>query len=470
MGRRGYNEALTKIMNNNIRLERLMSQDKELLPDRRKKRSGPQFHEIRRHADHLYRGLARSWTCDCEDAHCTTLRLDARIPGLRANHQGSITLDCEESLVAFTLTFWSEIESTERSLPWLRQEAEIRVVKHEESMGQPGISAPLGNAGANSMKRESQGPPPSVKTSSGITSKLKKAMKSSSTKRSEGKKAVNFAENPSRAILAAPPSLPEGNLPTQIENLCLTMSWTSMAVDSAERCLGYLDQADHHRLELYLTCRDQVPYHESSKSLADLLTKQTADSGSFRIAPGDLPLAWGERLALSLTVASSVLQLYDTPWLYQYWSKRDILMDVTSTKEIFERVFISTAFPPPATSDVPGCNFSNPTRNLTLFYLGIVLIEITLGRTLESMRTDDDRLDANGQPDIKTHFSIAQRVLEMGIVAREVGVRFEEVVYRLIWTEFGMLNTSLKDDEFRRAVYDGVIAPLEEDLRNFNGL
>lgn len=442
-----------------------MNQDKELLPDRkRKKRSGPQYNEIRRHADLLYRGLARSWTCDCEVAHFTHLRLDARIPGLWATDQGSFKV----ALIAFQVIFRFEI--TKKKLPWLRQEVEIRVVNHEETIEQMGVPASLRDARANSLGRESQGPPLAVRGSSSITSKLKKAVKSSSIKASEGKKAVKFAENPSRAILPVPLSLPEGNLPTPIENLCLTMRETSMNVSCAERCLGYLDQADNHRLELYLTCQDQVAHPESSKPLGDLLLERNSDGAALITAAGDLPLARGERLALALTVASSVLQLYDTPWLHQNWSKRDILVDMTSTKEIFERAFISTSFPPPATSDISGCNLSYPFRNLTLFCLGIVLIEITLGRTMESMRTKDDPLNANGESDMLTRLSIARRVLEMGTISREAGLRYGEVVYRCIWSEFGVLNTNLKNDEFRRAVYDGIIAPLEEDLKFFNGI
>lgn len=471
ISRRGYDEALTKIRKNNTLLENLVNQNKELLSKRtRKKRSGLQFRGIRRHAENLYHGLARSWTCDCESAHRTTLRLDARIPGLWAGDLDSDNEASEEALLAFKMFFLFETEKNKTSLPWLRQEAEIRVVKHGDTIKELGVPAPLENSEANSIGRESQDPLRSVKGSSGITSKLKKATKNSSIITLQGRKVVKFAETPSQAVLAVPLSTPEGHLPIQIENLCLTMRETFATVNCAERCLGYLDQADRHRLELYLTRRDQMAHHESIKSLADLLSKLNPDSTLLIAAAGYLPLARRERLELSLTVASSVLQLHDTPWLHQYWSKRDILVDMACTKKIYERAFISEEFPPPATSDISGCNLLYPFRNLTLFCLGVVLIEITLGRTLESLRTDDDPLNANGEPDMLTQLSIARRVLEMGTVSREAGLRYAKVVYRCIWSEFGVvLNTSLDNDEFRQAVYDGIITPLEEDWKFFKG-
>lgn len=447
-----------------------MNQDKELLPRRnRKKKSSPKFNEIRRHAANLYCGLVRSWTCDCEAAHCTTLRLDARIPGLWTNDQGSLNTACEETLLTFKVIFLFETEANKENVPWLQQEADIRVVNYKETIEQLGVAAPFRDADADSTVSKSQGPLLSVKSSSGITPKFKKAVKSSAISTSEGRKVVKFAETSSRAVIMTPLGLPEGNPPTQIENLCLTMRGTSVTVTCAERCLGYLDQADGHRLELYLTHQNQVAHHESIKSLADLLSERNCDTASPIVASGDLPLARGERLGLALTVASSVLQLYDTPWLHQYWSKRDILVDMTRKQEILERAFISELFPPPTTSDIPGYNLSYPFRNLTLFCLGVVLIEITLGRTLESMRTEDDPLNENGEPDMLTHLSIARRLLETGTILTEAGIRYGDVVYRCIWSEFGVLNTSLDNADFRHAVYDGVIAPLEEDLKIFYG-
>lgn len=446
-----------------------MNQDKDLLPERKRKmKSGTQFNEVRRHAANLYRGLARSWTCDCNAAHCTTLRLDARIPGLCKIDQGPLTKACEEALVTFKVIFLFETEADKANLPWIQQEADIRVVKYEETIEQPQVAAQSGDVDANSTGRKSPGPLLSVKNSSGKPTKLKKAMKKSSISTSEGKK-VRFAETPLEAVCTMPLDLHKGNPPTQIENLCLAMQETSVTVTCAESCLGYLDQADRHRLELYLSQQNQMAHHESIKSLADLLLEQNREIASPILACGNLPLARGERLGLALTVASSVLQLYDTPWLHQYWSKRDILVDMTPKDKILERAFLSESFPPPTISDIPGYNLAYPFRNLTLFCLGVVLIEITLGRTLESMRNEDDPLNMKGEPDMLTYLNIARRVLDMGTVSTEAGFRYGEVVYRCIWCDFGVLNTSLDCADFRRAVYDGVIAPLEEDLKNFYG-
>jgi hypothetical protein len=75
-------------------------------------------------------------------------------------------------------------------------------------------------------------------------------------------------------------------------------------------------------------------------------------------------------------------------------------------------------------------------RNTTLFALGIVLLELCLGQTLESMT--------------------------------EAGNRYGDVARRCIYCEFDSRDTNLNNERFREAVYQGVVAPLEDIFNDFD--
>lgn len=52
----------------------------------------------------------------------------------------------------------------------------------------------------------------------------------------------------------------------------------------------------------------------------------------------------------------------------------------------------------------------------------------------------------------------------------EFGDRYADAVRRCIRCAFDTRKIDLEDGQFRGAVYEGVVAPLEENLRDFTGL
>lgn len=461
---RAYTEALTKIRDNNALLARLTNQNTEILSTQRhKRRSGAHLKVIRDQAANLYGALARGWACDCGVAHCTTLRLDPRLSGFRAHSHEKFSNVDKGTFVSFKVAFLFEADTApQRNFPWLRQELEVRVFDQKRTIKQRGGLLPLINPNVV------DGPslPPSVSGNSAPREILKRKRVAKFVEPT-GKKVVRFVEPEAKPVLASSSSVSEDELPTQIDNLCFTMRNTSVGLTCAEKCLGYLDYENDYRFKLYLSDQNRTEQDESSKSLALLLSERNRDNGLSIVADEHLSLTRGERLGLSLIVASSVLQLHDTPWLRSQWSKEDIFVNMTRKRGIFERAFISKIFPP-AESNFKSEYHSHLLRNVTLFALGILLIEICLGRTLESLRTNEDPVTENGDSDILTRMSIARRVLQLGRISDEAGTKYEEVVYRCIWCEFGVCDTNLNNDSFRRAVYDQVVAPLETDLNYFN--
>jgi hypothetical protein len=106
-------------------------------------------------------------------------------------------------------------------------------------------------------------------------------------------------------------------------------------------------------------------------------------------------LSRAERLLIALTVATTVLELHHTPWLRERWTLDDILIHINSGEDLRDRVYVSKVFPEPFDFQLAKQDEDHPgVRNVTLFALGIVLIELCLGQTLESMRNQYDPLDS----------------------------------------------------------------------------
>ena len=104
-------------------------------------------------------------------------------------------------------------------------------------------------------------------------------------------------------------------------------------------------------------------------------------------------------------------------------------------------------------------------RNITLFALGVVLTELCLDQPLEAFRNLDDPLGPNGTANVLTDWSTANRMTEA--VHSEAGAYYRDAVRRCIRCDFDQRSTNLDNDAFRQAVYHGMVAPLEDDVKDF---
>ena len=79
-------------------------------------------------------------------------------------------------------------------------------------------------------------------------------------------------------------------------------------------CLGYLGCETHYRLAVYLPPLPKKRHENPTiVFLAQLLSTKESCLDLLPSVTGKLPLQKGQRLELALTVASSVLELYNTP-------------------------------------------------------------------------------------------------------------------------------------------------------------
>jgi hypothetical protein len=227
--------------------------------------------------------------------------------------------------------------------------------------------------------------------------------------------------------------------------------------------LGYiLDTAQrrHGILSLKVANSDHQQ-HGIAYSLNQILTKQISNT------PRLTQLA---TLKLAVDLSSSVLQLYKTPWLPDDWDEKNVyFVDRAGTLEpsIYDFPYIHRQFSSSAASlaaQTPQQRY-RIIRNQTLYTLGILLIELWYGKTIKDLQTIAD-LDSQGTPG--PAWCAAERIVETEIEF-DAGRRYADAVRRCIRCDFdrNMKDMSLGTVDFQKAVFYGVLLPLEQTLEDF---
>lgn len=194
-------------------------------------------------------------------------------------------------------------------------------------------------------------------------------------------------------------------------------------------------------------------------------------------------LSGQQRLSIAVDLAHGVLQLYQTPWLCDSWSMKDVYFFSHGVDNLkrpkIDWPFVTRTFgqndhrseskqPPdePLINDIARCLIINKT----LFALGIVLIELCFKKPFNQLCAEIESLDgpaSEGTPDVLKTYRVATDLIEA--VYNEQGMEYGYVVQRCLRCEFGVQD-SLKRFEFeafRAKVYEGVVAPLEQDLKRY---
>ncbi|KAI8211608.1 hypothetical protein K4K52_010122 [Colletotrichum sp. SAR 10_76] len=97
-----------------------------------------------------------------------------------------------------------------------------------------------------------------------------------------------------------------------------------------------------------------------------------------------------------------------------------------------------------------------------LLALGILLLELNLGRTIESLRFQYE-MPPPGAPRLMYDSMTAQRLLQ----ERQMdSLNYKSAVQRCIWGEFARQKLDLNDEDFRQEIYEKFVALLETDLKN----
>ena len=264
---------------------------------------------------------------------------------------------------------------------------------------------------------------------------------------------VSFGAPPSPPSLSTPsPSTPESQL-TKIKDLCSALA----KEDARPCCLGYLDDENWQHYVYFATPRQTAQADWAARSLRQILSSDSI-AQPVTITPKD-------RYELALLLASTLLQLYNTPWLNDNWTRNDIyLLKGWSEKSLAKNIYVSKTFPSPQ-NDIP--SKTDPDlpllRNVSVFNLGLALLELTFGHPIEYYESADDL--RNGVRTVMSNRLTAERLI--GKIEMYEGKRYSDVVYRCIHCDFGSRVTSFEDEEFRRNFYSGVVVPLGRILDDF---
>ncbi|GIC90229.1 uncharacterized protein Aud_006661 [Aspergillus udagawae] len=358
------------------------------------------------------------WNCPCKDRHSIRFVLDISVPDLLGTpHQPSNH--------TFRMTFTSKRCTTS---------ADARSCWHEVEAESIEISDPASTYCTCPCPSRAQLTP-------------------SDTNKQKAKPScqLNHSELKARDPLGSKGETP---VPT-ISDLCSTIFAVSFH-DKQRELLGCIaDKRYRHHMYHVRSIADDLQSH--SQSLEELIA--TSSTFPQPLLQGKYIFSRRDRLILAVNLACSVLQFHGN-WLRKYWRARDIKF----MKEKFD-----PSEHPYVVCDIAGepsmdeNKESSPLiRSEVLFPLGLILVELSLCRNLESLRTLEDADPLEAVANLKT----AARYLP--VVEMESGLGYGQVVK---WCLFGSdtVDTTLEDEIMQEKVFENVVARLVENLWDFSG-
>ncbi|KAF7918272.1 uncharacterized protein EAE98_009884 [Botrytis deweyae] len=245
-----------------------------------------------------------------------------------------------------------------------------------------------------------------------------------------------------------------------------TICEVSNSPQSIHECFGFV--VDEARK---LKGTFEVPrWHKSFPSrilnLGDLLKNISGPTLSV-VPTSSTTLFKLERITLTANLASSLLQLHATPRFNERWNKSEILfLSDRSNPSIspvdIERPLLAHKF------FSSGITSPTPTHpHISVLCLGIMLLEHWFAEPIESRRFSSDLI--NGIPNSSTDVIVAERwVKENGNLENMPAGYFQAVsscVCSVFFFQPMPVNKSLENIDFKEAIWQNVVAPLEKELQ-----
>lgn len=268
-------------------------------------------------------------------------------------------------------------------------------------------------------------------------------------------------------------TIPDSTMP--IDDLC-----RAIQIRGKEACLGYLDDGRGSYHVFHINSSFTFTSAEIGRviSLGEILdhnshqTKEPKDQGGSAKIPATPRLSRRTRMSIALTLAYAILELYPTPWLPKFFGKTHIYFFQRRDGDIMvENPFLlCEAFsvkedcrpqPPPS----PPHPAREEDHMGALLALGIMIMELWFGQTLESLSFWRDHCDVKGQE--KEFTSLTAALKWQKKTKDEAGITLHQITHRCIRGNFGVTSMNLDDMNCVRAVYDQVVKPLEGLLGHF---
>ncbi|KAL8840618.1 MAG: hypothetical protein Q9176_003731 [Flavoplaca citrina] len=393
---------------------------------------------IRDHAARLHAALMSRWSCACDYPHYANLQLEER--------------DWSEP-PCFRLTF-PMVENKSPDLTWTWYRTEIKnherkgLVTQIDSQSNPAQSSRLRHLDEQHRNLNGQ----DVATRPAKTTILKNNLSASLQRlRHSEKKRVAWAVVPGIQVASVQstdiPNPPSSDEPRIINDLCHSLRSINECAD--ESCVGRLEdeQSSYH---VYAVSR--CAYQDvDATNLYELLSQNQGPSTAVSNR-----LTRKIRLQLAVILASTALQLHTTPWLDSSWNGKIINFHGGALNHPYiSKVFAKATPTQPIEKPTP-C----PVRNQTLFALGILLLELSTGKPLDSFKDPQ-----NSGP--FEEFVTASQVLQA--ISEEESSNYYDAAQACIFCNFrgSAKDLNLANDAFRKAFYEDVVVPLEEDLKYY---
>lgn len=175
-----------------------------------------------------------------------------------------------------------------------------------------------------------------------------------------------------------------------------------------------------------------------------------------------------ERFTIAVILASSLLQLHSTPWLHDRWTKNDIIFHPDEAQQrIIPHPLLCGEFHSKSAASRPSPSSTGKFNPKTaLSSLGIMLLELCFGKAIEDHPLREQYFGPNNQPNVFTDISTAKEWHED--VLGELGDDVSDAIRRCLDCSFAP-KPNLDDREFQDAVFDGVVLPLQDLLKVWEG-
>ncbi|KAF4333621.1 hypothetical protein FBEOM_12575 [Fusarium beomiforme] len=139
-------------------------------------------------------------------------------------------------------------------------------------------------------------------------------------------------------------------------------------------------------------------------------------------------LAAQDRLQLAVTISSSLLQLHGSPWMPKVIHSQAIYLIQGEDDPIRDRFFVLQSLPFYDGLQTEENTELSSMRNQPLFYLGVLLIELAFGKSIELLRNERDKSGIGSQ--YFTEYRTSERLVDQ--VTSFVGSSYVSAVSRRI--------------------------------------
>ncbi|UPX11403.1 uncharacterized protein EKO05_0002009 [Ascochyta rabiei] len=445
--------CLTSLRNRNGDLGMLRSQIcafQECTASRQQTVLPASYNAIQTAAKKLHEAICEAWCCDdaAHRGHYAKLCLDAH---LQAEVRLDLAISCHEPEAS------SADSSTYPPPVWL----------HVQSMSTSSLSSnvaiqPKPSADLQSLLSLEILAPCAVNT---LKKKASSELKRSSTscKKVKQIRAINVPPIdyivPTSMSSTIPMKIIEVNF-SQTKNMCHYIRSHHEAMRAAantKRCIGFLDSPQMYRHLFYVQEDDQRINRHASKlySIFDVMRYDAEEA-----------LSVEDQLRLAHKTSRAILQYNNTPWLNSRWRLQDIKYfgpNDCLDDDALKTLHVSSQLSSPTQKPGATCHMEDVQQkiqnavsdeiryginNMTLFFLGVALLEIAHWKPIEEQMTARDLND---------EVYAARRIVSQ---PTQLGPIYQKIARKCLQCNFGA-EPDLSKKKLQTAVYNDVICELE---------